>query len=523
MSSARWVGLSIGVQSCVPVFVGSAALGLGVGLPTALGLAPVIFPESPADDEEDSNRKLEEMLGGGALPPVGAVPPPGSPFIPGAPLPPGHPPGGIDVLPRIDQSPPIVPTPIPTPVGPGGVVLPPEAAAEATMPDAPHIGTPGAETPVLGTPPGPPGAVPGVPGAGTGAPVLGAPPGPPGAVPGVPGSDMPKPVNTPYGDTTVYDPYNNRPPWSMTPEEFQNWKNDWDKRVLRDKRRNRDLGEWDERIQDLIKAAQEAEEQVAKDRVVVATAEANAQAAAEALGNDSPLKTLRADERYKADKKKLEQSIDRAEDAWDKVEDAKENKTDAFEQARIDSEDPYPKAPGSDKKGQWDTDKNAEELGRGLVSGVLQGLGFDGSLFENPLDWGIWKLFTGGVNFGAGLLKNMDPAAMGAGTSTAGAAAGGGGGSVLGGLFQGMMPGVGELFRPAGNTPAAPSPAASVTAATARSDNPGVGPAAYTTNIDASVSQTNNGLQNVAAAAMPLAGEIATQGRWAPSMGAMPG
>jgi hypothetical protein len=48
-----------------------------------------------------------------------------------------------------------------------------------------------------------------------------------------------------------------------------------------------------------------------------------------------------------------------------------------------------------------------QAFGGNLVGGLLQGLGFDDQVFSNPLDWGIWKLFTGGVNYAGGLAKNM--------------------------------------------------------------------------------------------------------------------
>lgn len=41
-----------------------------------------------------------------------------------------------------------------------------------------------------------------------------------------------------------------------------------------------------------------------------------------------------------------------------------------------------------------------------MMSGALETLGFDGSVFSNPMEWGVWKLFTGGANYVGGLLKN---------------------------------------------------------------------------------------------------------------------
>lgn len=50
---------------------------------------------------------------------------------------------------------------------------------------------------------------------------------------------------------------------------------------------------------------------------------------------------------------------------------------------------------------------DGKSFGQQMFAGVLEGLGFDGELFSDPTQWGIWKLFTGGANYVGGLLKNV--------------------------------------------------------------------------------------------------------------------
>lgn len=41
-----------------------------------------------------------------------------------------------------------------------------------------------------------------------------------------------------------------------------------------------------------------------------------------------------------------------------------------------------------------------------MMSGAMEMLDLDGSVFSNPMEWGIFKLFTGGANAIGGMLKN---------------------------------------------------------------------------------------------------------------------
>lgn len=74
---------------------------------------------------------------------------------------------------------------------------------------------------------------------------------------------------------------------------------------------------------------------------------------------------------------------------------------------------------------------DAASLGKGLFDGLLQGLGLDGSVFSNPLEWPNFKPAMALVNWGCGLLQQM----FGGGSSSEGpessSALLGGGGSLL--------------------------------------------------------------------------------------------
>jgi hypothetical protein len=94
------------------------------------------------------------------------------------------------------------------------------------------------------------------------------------------------------------------------------------------------------------------------------------------------------------------------------------------------------------------SDSQAQQLGSGLVNGVLQGFGLDGSVFKtfggssNPLQFGITKLATGLLNTFAG------------GGQQGGGSLGGGGSSIL--------PGLGGLIPHAGSVPVGPGGAQNV-------------------------------------------------------------
>lgn len=72
----------------------------------------------------------------------------------------------------------------------------------------------------------------------------------------------------------------------------------------------------------------------------------------------------------------------------------------------------------------------AEQLGQDLVGGMLQVAGFDGSIFKDPTQFGLFKLFKG--------VMGLKPAEGGGGGGSMGA--GGGGGGLLSGLLGGIIP-----------------------------------------------------------------------------------
>jgi hypothetical protein len=81
------------------------------------------------------------------------------------------------------------------------------------------------------------------------------------------------------------------------------------------------------------------------------------------------------------------------------------------------------KAADNAEKGSGAGGMDASSLGQSMFSGLLQGMGLDGSVFSNPFEWPNVKSAMALANFGGGLLKGV----MG-GDDTEGTASGGGGG-----------------------------------------------------------------------------------------------
>lgn len=127
----------------------------------------------------------------------------------------------------------------------------------------------------------------------------------------------------------------------------------------------------------------------------------------------------------------LENRLNALQDAYDANARAQTEYTLSLNKATKANEDAALKA-----------DKNAEALGKGLVSGILEGLGLDGSVFSDPTQWGIWKLFTGGVNYMGGLADAVGKGEPGAAKP--------GGTNMMSGLLSGLLPGTESLIRPNG-------------------------------------------------------------------------
>lgn len=115
------------------------------------------------------------------------------------------------------------------------------------------------------------------------------------------------------------------------------------------------------------------------------------------------------------------------------------------------------KPPERPKQETITPEKHAEQLGKGLISGLLQGLGFDSSVFSNPLDWGLYKMFTGVVGYGMGKVNQIQQ--QGGTPSGPAAPQASETGSGLLGFLNSFLPGVDKVLQPtANNIPAAMSP-----------------------------------------------------------------
>jgi hypothetical protein len=359
----------------------------------------------------------------------------------------------------------------------------PTATPEAQVPAPAPNATPGAPAPAPAPAPG------AMPGAGIPAPAAAADgllpaESPAGAVTPnvtqtVPGVTIPGPVTNDYGTTTVYDPYVNRPPYPMTPEEYAKWELETRQRIRQDEQRVEAAVERDQEIAKL-----QAEYDEAKKASIEASDKLDKEYAKRAAAGPRALqmwletKNSNAADAYANLKAEDDKLFDKAESLRERLDKQIESKEDRDAKDALDAERPYPKPPGEPKTDPLDPDKNAQRLGAGLVTGIMEGLGFDGSLFSNPLDWGITKLLTGGANYGLNVLKNMNPAGDGRVLPGGEKPPYGGSGTSLGlGFANGVLPGVGDFLNPqdAGGAAMPGSPSA-VTAATSPSQNPGVAP-----------------------------------------------
>ncbi|MGC5027063.1 hypothetical protein ACLQ3K_20130 [Tsukamurella sp. DT100] len=120
-------------------------------------------------------------------------------------------------------------------------------------------------------------------------------------------------------------------------------------------------------------------------------------------------------------------------------------------QAKTDLEALKAKGTGSGKPGDGktgDSGSNTSEfqsLGQNLVSGMLQAIGLDGSLFSNPFEWPNVKSLFAGINYAGGLAKAV------AGQSSENT------GGLVGGAGAGLglnIPNLADLAKP--QTPQAP-------------------------------------------------------------------
>lgn len=128
------------------------------------------------------------------------------------------------------------------------------------------------------------------------------------------------------------------------------------------------------------------------------------------------------DKKRKAAEKKRDNAQRRLDAAKDRQATAEQRLTEVLDK----------KSKGTEKSASGDG--GVQSFGQSLVSGVLQGIGLDGSLFSNPLEWPNVKSGLALLNWGAGYAK----AWAGAGGEDDQAGAAGGGGGALGGALAGV-------------------------------------------------------------------------------------
>jgi GNAT superfamily N-acetyltransferase len=296
-------------------------------------------------------------------------------------------------------------------------------------------------------------------------------PPPPGMAPAPPGT--PGAITTPYGDFQYTFDMPDSQKALLTPEQrqtFDNWLNKYAKSIDRASDDQDAVNKANERLGELKDKRTEADE--AWDKQV----EADRKAGLQPDMDDPSVKQLK-DKKDAADK-----AYDDANDALTK---AKGRQTDNATQAQIDAEGipPWQKA---QKDKTTPGDANAQTLGKGLVQGIFQELGFP-DVFGKPFtEWGAWKLAMGGAGYGMGLLQNMSR--LGPGGPSLGTyqdtGQPGSTGSPVGGLLSGIFPGIDKLFQPEpynpGVTapPSGPTPAAGVVGGLFGTTGPPPGPAA---------------------------------------------
>lgn len=111
--------------------------------------------------------------------------------------------------------------------------------------------------------------------------------------------------------------------------------------------------------------------------------------------------------------------------------------TPGLKQPKGTSDDPTyialsPNVPSGQKASSGKGGNNdAKQFGQDMGSGLLQLFGFDGSLFSDPSQWGITRLFSGITNWAT------QPPSSGGGGGGGGSTGGGGG---LGGILQSFVP-----------------------------------------------------------------------------------
>lgn len=220
-------------------------------------------------------------------------------------------------------------------------------------------------------------------------------------------------------------------------------------------------------------AVQSASASLSSSRAAVTSAQASLQAAEQKVEQlkaegASADKVAVAEKRRDAAQEKLTAAEERQSAAETKLAEVKEKASQSAEGRN---------AQGPDGQG----------FGQSLVSGLLQGIGLDGSLFSNPFEWPNVKSAMAGLNWGGNLLRNLaggqDP-----GTGFAGGAS----------MPSVGIPNVADFIKPIGPSARQPiqqpdQPHAGAGAppgpAVVVNGNVGMDPRAFTQRIDAAQNQ----------------------------------
>jgi hypothetical protein len=272
-------------------------------------------------------------------------------------------------------------------------------ATNATNTVVPADYTPGGATPATfvdntttgGTPGDPQTPAPTAPGSS-----YGSIPPPPGMTPAPPGT--PGAIHTPYGDF-VYT-------WQMSP----------DQQAKLTPEQKKDFDPW-------LQKFERSQEQQTSTQTEIDTAQTDvtdkkakkdaADAALQAAQATEPPGMSDADrqawEKSNADFIKAQTEATAADkeytEATTRLTTAQRRQHDEQISSQIESEEkpPWESSKASTEK----PDKNAEDLGKGLVSGVLQELGFPDVFGKGPTQWGITKLLSGIGGFALGKLGQL--------------------------------------------------------------------------------------------------------------------
>ncbi|GAA4296795.1 hypothetical protein [Mycobacterium paraffinicum] len=289
-------------------------------------------------------------------------------------------------------------------------------------------------------------------------------PPPPGMQPAAPGT--PDAIHTPFGDF-VYS-------WQMPPDQsaklspeqrqrYDEWLRKQERQQEQTSNTQADIDRAQERLTQLQQKRDEADAELRRRDAEINKLPADAQ------------KTARQDPEYQ----KAAQAAANADRAYAEAQNSltnlKRRQHDEDTQQHIDAESPPPwvSRGGGDR-----SDSNAETLGKGLVKGIFQELGFPDVFGKPPIEWGIAKLAMGGLGWGLNLAQQAGGGGYGMPTS------GGGGGGILDSVLRGipgLMPSRAQSgWSPYGRQPGGAPSTPATAPAMAYSGTPANVPAAVT-------------------------------------------